>query len=207
MIRVFQALFGHVRGGPAIVTTFVCALFTAFTGASGVTILALGGLLMPVLLVAHYSERDALGLLTSAGSLGLLFPPCLPLILYAVVATTIGTEISIGKMFLGGIIPGILLMVLTAWWGIRAGSRGAAAAVRFDAKEARRAVWEAKLELLIPVVALVSLFSGLATPVEASAVTALYAFAVETFVYRDLKLVKDVPRVMGECGLLVAACC
>jgi C4-dicarboxylate transporter DctM subunit len=203
LIGVFQALFGHVRGGPAIVTALVCALFTAFTGASGVTILALGGLLMPVLLAARYSERDALGLVTSAGSLGLLFPPCLPLILYAVVATTIGTEISISKMFLGGIVPGVLLVVLTAWWGVRAGSREVAASGRFNAGEAGRALWEAKWELLIPVVALVSLFSGLATPVEASAITALYAFVVETLIYRDLDLVKDVPRVMGECGLLV----
>jgi len=203
LIRVFQALFGHVRGGPAIVTAFVCALFTAFTGASGVTILALGGLLMPVLRAANYSERNALGLLTSAGSLGLLFPPCLPLILYAVVATTIGTEISITKMFLGGIVPGILLMVLTAWWGIHCGSRATGPSVSFSPAEARRALWEAKWELLIPVVALVSLFSGLATPVEASAFTALYAFVVETIVYRDLRLAKDIPRVMGECGLLV----
>ena len=127
MIRVFQALFGHVRGGPAVVTALVCALFTAFTGASGVTILALGGLLMPILLSARYSDRNALGLLTSAGSLGLLFPPCLPLILYAVVSTTIGTEISIAKMFLGGLIPGLLLMLLTAWWGFRSGSKEAAA--------------------------------------------------------------------------------
>jgi C4-dicarboxylate transporter DctM subunit len=160
-------------------------------------------LLMPVLLAARYSERDALGLVTSAGSLGLLFPPCLPLILYAVVATTIGTEITIGRMFLGGIVPGVLLVGLTAWWGVRTGSREAAASGHFDAGEAGRALWEAKWELLIPVVALVSLFSGLATPVESSAITALYAFIVETLVYRDLDLVKDVPRVMGECGLLV----
>jgi C4-dicarboxylate transporter, DctM subunit len=203
LIGVFQALFGHVRGGPAIVTALVCALFTAFTGASGVTILALGGLLMPVLLAARYSKRDALGLVTSAGSLGLLFPPCLPLILYAVVATTIGTEISIGKMFLGGIVPGVLLVGLTAWWGVHTGSREATASGSFNAGEAGRALWEAKWELLIPVVALVSLFSGVATPVEASAITALYAFVVETLVYRDLDLVKDVPRVMGECSLLV----
>jgi C4-dicarboxylate transporter, DctM subunit len=209
LVRVFQALFGNVRGGPAVVTVLVCAFFTSFTGASGVTILALGGLLMPVLLAARYSERNALGLLTSAGSLGLLFPPCLPLIFYAIVASNISvnmgaaTEVTIQKMFLGGIVPGVLLVGLTAWWGIRVGPRAEGERRRFDAVEARRAVWAAKWELLLPVVALGSLFSGKATPVEAAAITAFYAFAVETWVYRDLKLFRDVPRVMTECGLLV----
>jgi C4-dicarboxylate transporter, DctM subunit len=209
LVGVFQALFGTVRGGPAVVTVLVCAFFTSFTGASGVTILALGGLLMPVLLAARYSERNALGLLTSAGSLGLLFPPCLPLIFYAIVASNISanmgaaSEVTIQKMFLGGIAPGVLLVGLTAWWGIRVGPRVAEGARRFDPVEARRAVWEAKWELLLPVVALGSLFSGKATPVEAAAITAFYAFAIETWVYRDLKIFRDVPRVMAECGLLV----
>jgi tripartite ATP-independent transporter DctM subunit len=106
-------------------------------------------------------------------------------------------------MFLGGILPGLLLVVLTAWWGIAVGPKEVDERPRFDAAEARRAIWEAKWELLLPAVALVALFGGFATPVEAAAVTALYAFIVETFVYRDLKIVKDVPRVMTECGLLV----
>jgi tripartite ATP-independent transporter DctM subunit len=198
LIRVFQALVGQFRGGPAVVTALVCAFFTSFTGASGVTILALGGLLMPILLAARYSERSALGLLTGAGSLGLLFPPCLPLILYAIIA-----RVTIEQMFLGGILPGILLVLLTAWWGIRQGPRVEAARARFDHREAVRAIWAAKWELLLPVVALASLFGGFATPVEAAALTALYAFAVETFIYGDLKMAGDVPRVMAECGLLV----
>jgi C4-dicarboxylate transporter DctM subunit len=197
LIRVFQALFGHFRGGPAIVTALVCAFFTSFTGASGVTILALGGLLMPILLAAGFKERSALGLLTGAGSLGLLFPPCLPLILYAIVA-----QITLREMFLGGILPGILLVVMTAWWGTRlspvaAGRRG------MNWQEAGKALWEAKWELMLPVVALASLFLGFATPVEAAALTALYAFVVEVFLYRDLKISRDVTRVMTECGLLV----
>jgi tripartite ATP-independent transporter DctM subunit len=198
LIRVFQALVGQFRGGPAIVTALVCAFFTSFTGASGVTILALGGLLMPILLAARYSEKTALGLLTGAGSLGLLFPPCLPLILYAIIA-----RITIEQMFLGGIVPGVLLVAMTAWWGVRQGSKEAAATKAFDAREAARALWDAKWELLLPVVALASLFGGFATPVEAAALTALYAFVVETFIYRDLKILRDVPRVMSECGLLV----
>jgi tripartite ATP-independent transporter DctM subunit len=203
MIRIFQALFAGVRGGPAIVTAMICAFFTTFTGASGVTILALGGLLMPVLRAAGYSEKNALGFMTGAGSLGILFPPCLPLILYAVVATTIGTEISITKMFLGGIIPGILLMVLAISWGVYAGHREKKEGDVFSGREAFAALWNAKWELLVPVVALASLFSGLATTVEAAAFTALYSFCVESLIYRDLSITKSVPRIMTECGLLV----
>ena len=197
LIRVFQALFGHFRGGSAIVTALVCAFFTSFTGASGVTILALGGLLMPILLAAGYKERSALGLLTGAGSLGLLFPPCLPLILYAIVA-----QVTLKEMFLGGLLPGILLVAMTAWWGTRLGPV-VASGQAFDWKEARRSVWLAKWELLLPLVALASLFAGFATPVEAAALTAFYAFFVEVFLYRDLKITRDAPRVMAECGLLV----
>lgn len=162
------------------------------------TILALGGLLMPILIAARYPERKALGLLTGAGSLGLLFPPCLPLILYAIVA-----RITIERMFLGGILPGILLVAITAWWGARQGPKIESGKKRFEARPAARAIWEAKWELLLPVVAITSLFGGFATPVEAAALTALYAFAIETFVYRDLRVRRDVPRVMAECGLLV----
>jgi len=198
LIRVFQAVVGQVRGGPAILVALVCAFFTSFTGASGVTILALGGLLMPVLLAAGYSERTALGLLTGTGSLGLLLPPCLPLIFYAVIA-----GVDIKHMFLGGIVPGFLLIALTAVWGISQAPRTAAARAPFDWGETWRAAWDAKWELLIPVVALGALFSGLATPVEAAALTAAYAFVIETFVYRDLGLFRDGPRVTAESGVLV----
>ncbi len=197
LIHVFHTLFGRLRGGPAIVTALVCAFFTSFTGASGVTILALGGLLMPILLSARYTEKTALGLLTGAGSLGLLFPPCLPLILYAIVA-----RVEMQTMFLAGIIPGLLLVLLTAWWGIQQGPKVEATGAPFDFGAANRAVWDAKWELLLPVVALASMFGGFATMVEAAALTALYAFVIEAFVYRDLKL-REVPRVTSECGLLV----
>jgi C4-dicarboxylate transporter, DctM subunit len=213
LVRVFQALTGHFRGGPAIVTALVCAFFTSFTGASGVTILALGGLLLPVLRSARYSERDAIGLLTGAGSLGLLFPPCLPVILYSIIASTTMANLSVAnasvnsvtmeKMFLGGLLPGVLMVVLTAWWGIARQPKDAAAKQKFDAAEAWGALWDAKWELLLPVVALVALFSGLATPVEASAVTAAYALFITTVIHRDLHPFKDLPRVMTECGLLV----
>ena len=198
LIRVFQALVGGIRGGPAILVALVCAFFTSFTGASGVTILALGGLLMPVLLSARYSEQTALGLLTGTGSLGLLFPPCLPLIFYAVIA-----NVEITDMFLGGILPGVLLVTMTAAWGISQAPKDAVAHGVFELRETRAALWDAKWELLIPVVAFGGLFSGLATPVEAAALTAFYAFAVETFVYRDFRTPRDVARVMTEAGVLI----
>ena len=198
LVRVFGAVFGSIRGGPAMVTAAACAFFTSFTGGSGVTILALGGLLMPVLLAHRYTERNALGLITGAGSLGLLFPPCLPLILYAVVA-----NVEIESMFLGGLLPGVVMVLAVAAWGMYCQSGGKQEMQKFDWKEARQSLWEAKWELMLPAVALVGLFGGFATAVEAAAATAFYAFLAETVFHRDLKLTTDVPRVMAECGLLV----
>ncbi len=198
LVRVCNALVGHWRGGPAVITALTCAFFTSFTGASGVTIIALGGLLMPVLLAARFSERNALGLLTGAGSLGLLFPPCLPLILYAIVA-----RVRIEALFLGGILPGVLLVILTIALGILQGPKDPSQRPPFRWREAAAAIWEAKWELVLPIVAIGALFGGFATPVEASALTAFYAFAVEVFVYRDLKIWPNVPRVMIACALLV----
>jgi C4-dicarboxylate transporter DctM subunit len=200
LIRVFRALMGGARGGPAIVTACVCAFFTSFTGGSGVTILALGGLLMPILIAEKYSERDALGLVTSAGSLGLLFAPCLPLILYAIVA-----KVTMKTMFLAGLGPGLLLLAATAGWGIWRGRTSAKPAGVFSLSEARSAVWDAKWELLLPFVTMGALFGGFATTVEASAITAAYALVVEVFVYRDLDLKRGVPKVMAETGLLVGS--
>src|SRR5688572_15364925 len=198
LIRVFNAFFGGLRGGAAIVTVLACAFFTSFSGASGVTIIALGGMLMPLLVGAGYSQKGALGLLTGAGSLGGLLPPGLPLVLYAIVA-----KISIEEMFLAGLVPGLIMVALVAVWGLRLAPAAPRAPRRFEAAEARAALWDAKWELLLPVVAFAALFGGLATPVEAAALTAVYAFVVEVLVYRDLDIRRDVPRVMAECGLLI----
>src|SRR5262249_29673952 len=157
-----------------------------------------GGLLMTVLLSQRYSDRDALGLITGAGSLGLLFPPCLPLILYAIVA-----NVEIKSMFLGGLLPGMVMLIATAAWGVFVQGSWIGSQPRFDWKEVGSALWAAKWELLLPVVAVVALFGGFATPVEAAAVTAFCAFLVETLIYRDLNLTRDAPRVMAECGLLI----
>ena len=198
LIRVFKALFGAMRGGAAIVTVLGCAFFTSFSGASGVTIIALGGMLMPLLLSAGYSQKSALGLLAGAGSLGGLLPPGLPLVLYALVA-----RLPIEEMFLAGVIPGLLMVGLVAFWGLRQAPRASGTRRGPDWREARAALLDAKWELLLPLVAFAALFGGFATPVEAAALTAVYAFVVEVFVYRDLSLRRDVPRVMAQCGLLV----
>jgi tripartite ATP-independent transporter DctM subunit len=198
LVRVFTALFGRFRGGAAAVTVFAGAFFTAFTGASGITILALGGLLMPLLRGVGHSQRSALGLVTSSGSLGVLLPPSLPLILYAVVA-----KVPMKDLFVAAILPGLTMALLLLAWGRHTAGRQAPASGGFDLHEAGRAIAAAKWELLLPVVAFAALFGGFATPVEAAAITALYAFAVTTFVQRDLSLTRDVPRVLVECGLLV----
>jgi len=197
LVRVCNALFGGLRGGAALVTVVACVFFTSFSGASGVTIIALGGMLMPLLAGSGYSGKAALGLLTSAGSLGGLLPPGVPLVLYAIIA-----RVSIEDMFLAGILPGLLMVGLVAAWGLRQ-APARRERRRFDAREARAALWDAKWELALPVVAFGGLFGGIATPVEAAALTAVYAFFIEVFVHRDLDLRRDAPRVMVQAGLLV----
>ena len=198
LVRVFRSLVGWIPGGTAVVTAVVCAFFTIFTGGSGVTILALGGLLFQALTADRYRERFSLGLLTASGSLGLLLPPALPLILYGIVA-----EVPIPDLFVGGIVPGILLVVLVAGWGVREGVRTGAGRSAFAVREAAAALWHAKWELLLPAFLLVAIFSGYATVVEAAALGALYALVVQCFVHRDLRLVGDLPRVLRECVVLI----
>ena len=198
LIEVFHALFGKMVGGPAVVTVLVCTFFTSFTGASGVTILALGGLLMPMLLASGLKEKDSLGLITGSGSLGLLLPPCLPLILFAIVA-----KVPMEQMFLAGVLPTAVMIIATACWGVWRSRKNAPPAEPFEGRRLIRAVWAAKWELMLPVVAIVSLFSGVATPVEAAAVTALYAVIVEAFIHRELRIFRDLPRAMAGCGLVI----
>lgn len=197
LVAVFTTLFSRFRGGPAIVTALACAFFTSFTGGSGVTILALGGLLLPALRQAGYSERNSLGLITGAGSLGLLFPPCLPLILYAIVA-----QVRMDHMFLGGIVPGVVMLILTAIWGIRRDPGGRSEA-KVPARVAFRAVWDAKWELMLPFVVIFVLLAGFATPVETAAFTVLYALIVEMVLHRDYRSFAKLSRVFSEAGLLI----
>jgi C4-dicarboxylate transporter, DctM subunit len=198
LLRVFRAFFGWIPGGTAVVCAVLCSFFTVFTGGSGVTILALGGVLFPALLKDGYREKFALGLLTASGSLGLLLPPALPLILYAVVA-----QIPIEDIFIGGILPGILLTSMVAGWGVREGIQSGAGRYPFRAGEAFASLWTAKWELAIPVLVLVAMFSGLATAVEAAALTALYALIVQAVIHRDLSLTRDLPRAFTECVTVI----
>lgn len=199
LVRVFSAWFGWLPGGEAVATILVCAFFTAFTGGSGVTILAFGGLLMPLLLKAGYKEKFSLGLVTASGSLGLLFPPSLPIILYAVIA-----HVPVPNLFLGGIIPGILLLGLLSAWGFYHGrSTKSVERTPFHIQDALSSLWQAKWEVIIPFIILLGIFGGYASLVETAAVAAFYTFIIEAFVYKDLGLKKDFSRVMKECAILV----
>jgi len=198
LLRVFRAWFGWIPGGTAVVCAILCTFFTAFTGGSGVTILAVGGVLFPALLKEGYRDRFSLGLLTTSGSLGLLLPPSLPLILYAVVA-----QIPIEDLFIGGLLPGILLTAMIAAWGVREGTRFATTRYPFRANEAAAALWAAKWELAMPAVVLVAMFSGLATAVEASALTACYALLIQAVIHRDLSVRRDLLRVFVECVVVI----
>jgi len=198
LLRVFRAFLGWLPGGTAVVAAVSCAFFTVLTGGSGVTILALGGLLFQALRGDKYRERFSLGLLTASGSLGILFPPALPLILYAIVA-----DISIPDLFVGSMLPGVLLLALVAAWGIREGRLTGAGRQRFTWSELVGAVWEGKWELLLPVVVLVAIFGGFATIIEAAALTALYAFLVQFVIVRDVSIVKDLRPILTESLVLV----
>ena len=197
LLRLFRAFFGWAPGGTAVVTTILCAFFTLLTGGSGVTILALGGLLMPALIADGYSERFSLGLLTAAGSLGLLFPPSLPLILYGIVA-----EVPIGDLFIGGFLPGTLMLGALAALGVREGLVNGSARRPFTLHEAIGATWSAKWELLLPVVIVVSLLAG-ATTVQSAALAAMFTLVVQRFIHRDLATFGDLRRAMSRSIALV----
>ncbi|MDW7681379.1 MAG: TRAP transporter large permease, partial [bacterium] len=183
-----------------IVALATCAFFTAFTGASGVTIVALGGLLYPVLMKERYPEKFSLGLITSSGSLGLLFPPSLPIILYGLVA-----KISIDQLFLAGIVPGLMLITLLSFYAVHQGAASAVPRTRFRFKNLFSAIRSAIWEIPLPFIIIGGIYGGIFTATEAAAVTAFYVLIVEVFIYRDLKLFSDVPRIMKESMLLVGA--
>jgi tripartite ATP-independent transporter DctM subunit len=200
LVRAYKGIFGWMPGGVAVMATFVCAVFTTFTGASGVTILALGGLILPSLLEEGYPEGFSLGLVTGAGSLGLLFPPSLPVILYAVVAGA-----PIDHLFIGGFVPGLLMVLLVAGYGVVVGVRVKAPRQRFDAPEAARALWDAKWDLGLPALVVISVATGYATIVESAALGAAYSIVVELAIFREVKPVRDLPRVLSHAATLVGS--
>lgn len=194
LVRLSGALF---PGGLAVVALVACAVFTAFTGASGVTIVAMGGLLLPALLKEGYNRKFSLGLITASGSLGLLFPPSLPIILYGYVA-----EVQIDKLFLAGLLPGILLLALLAGYGYYKGKREGIKSAPHSLAEVRAAVRGAAWEIPLPFIVLGGIYGGLITVMEAAAITALYALIVEVFVYKDIP-VRKLPEIFSESVALV----
>jgi C4-dicarboxylate transporter DctM subunit len=198
LVRVFRAVAGWLPGGTAVAAVLVCAFFTTFTGASGVTILALGTLLLPVLMKDRYSEAFSLGTVTASGSIGLLFPPSLPIILYGVQAQT-----PVDQMFYACVLPGVVLVGLVAAYCIREGVAEGATWKRVDPSEIVLSVWAAKWEIALPVVVFVSLFGGFATTVEAAALTVLYTLFIKCVVYRDVSVRRELPKVLTESTILV----
>src|SRR5437870_7985749 len=200
LVRAAQSVFGWMPGGLAVMAAFVCALFTTFTGASGVTILALGGIILPALVREGYPEGFSLGLVTASGSLGLLFPPSLPVILYGVVA-----GVAIDHLYIGGLVPGLLMVILVAAYGVIVGIRSKAPRPKFEPREAAKAMWAAKWDLGLPLLVIVSVASGFATIVESAALGAAYAIIAEMIVHRDVHPTKDLPRVLVHASTLVGS--
>lgn len=199
-VALAQSIIGWMPGGLSIVVLITCAIFTAFTGGSGVTIVALGGLVFPILLSEKYSEKFSLGLVTTSGSLGLLFPPSLPIILYGTFA-----GVSVDALFKAGIVPGAILVLVIALYGIQQGAKSHVPRHAFEWKKVGKALLASAWEIPLPFFIIGGIYGGYFTATEAAAVTAFYVFVVEVFIYKDLKLTTDVPRVMKESMVLVGA--
>ena len=200
LIRLFNAIFGWMPGGLAIVAIVSCAFFTAFSGASGVTILALGGLLYPMLVSAGYRDRFSLGLLTSSGSIGLLFPPSLAILLYGIVA-----GVSIDELFLAGIVPGWILLVLFSIYSYYSGIRIALPTQDFSWKIFFYAIRNSIWDIFLPIGVSVGIFGGFLTVAEAAACTALYVLFVEIVIYRKINLHEQVFRILTNTVALVGS--
>ncbi|MZH14161.1 MAG: TRAP transporter large permease subunit, partial [Nitrospinae bacterium] len=198
LAKLSQSFLGGIPGGIPLAILLACAFFTALTGASGVTIIALGGLLYPLLIKEKYGENFSLGLITSSGSLGLLFPPSLPLILYGLVA-----QISIDKLFLAGILPGLIMIFIIASFAIYRGKKLEPLPRKPDMSNS--ALREAAWEIPLPFIILAGIYSGIFTVTEAASVTVVYVIIVESLIYKDLSLTKDIPPLMRDSIILVGS--
>ena len=215
LIRLTEPVLGWVPGGLAVVTVLVCAFFTTFTGASGVTIVAVGGLLLPALMKSGYGQRHSLEVVTGSGSVGLLFPPSLPLIVYGIVfGLTYGSyakgtdslpEFSIERFLFAGIVPGLLLIALLVAYCIVLGWREKVPRRRVDFREFWPALWDAKWEIPIPFAIIAALGFGIANPPETAVLTALYVFFIEVVVYKDIDVRRDLLGLTRESMTLVGA--
>jgi tripartite ATP-independent transporter DctM subunit len=201
LLRLLRAIVGWMPGGTAVAAATLCAFFTLFTGGSGVTILVLGGLLLPALVAERYRERFSIGLLTASGSLGLLFPLSLPLMLYGIVSQ----RAAIDDLFVAGLLPGLMMLGLLATLGIREGLRSGAARTPFHFREAVAAMWGARWELLLPTFVLTLFLEGITTITEAAPLAALYSLVVQRFITRDIPTWKGILRVTSECVVLVGS--
>ncbi len=198
LVAFARASVGWLPGGIAVVVLFTCAFFTTFTGASGITIIALGGLLYPIL-QQTYNERFSLGLITASGSIGLLFPPSVPLILYAIIA-----QVRIDRMLLAGILPGIIILAILSLYSCGWSFFKRTETTPFDWRVFLRTLWEAKWELLLPFIVLGGILSGIVTLDEAAALTVIYAGIVEVVIHRSISL-RALPRIVKESTVLVGA--
>lgn len=205
LLRFFRGLFGWMPGGLAIVVASACALFTTFTGGSGITIIALGGLVLPILKADDYPEDFSLGLVTAGGSLGLLFPPSLPVILYAVVASSAEISVPADQLYLAGLIPGTLLVAIVAIYGVIVGRRSATTTQPFQLREALAGAWGAKWELGLPLFVVTLFVTGLASMVETAAAAVAYAVVTQCFVTRDIHFRRDLPGVLVKAATLMGA--
>jgi tripartite ATP-independent transporter DctM subunit len=214
LVDMAESLLGWVPGGLALVTLWTCAFFTIFTGASGVTIVALGGLLLPELERANYPKRFSLEVVTGSGAIGLLFPPALPLIVYAIIyglnaghAAEPGAPLAfqIDRFYFAGIVPGLLVLGILSVYCVAMGAWSKVPRVPLDLPRFARAFWRAKWELPIPFVILALLKFGIAQMPEVAALTALYVFIVETLIYKDIDIRRDLFQLTRESMTLVGA--
>jgi tripartite ATP-independent transporter DctM subunit len=197
LIGLTDAFLGWLPGGLSIIALITCSAFTALTGATGLTIIALGGILLPALLQGKYPEKFSLGLVTNSGTLGLLFPPSLPIIIYAIVS-----KVQINQLFLAGLLPGILMIVLLSAFSVQKAIAAEIPRTKFNTTRMFKALREAMWELPLPLVVLGGIYSGYFAVSEAAAITAVYVFLVEVIIYRDIKW-RELPQVMRKSMVLV----
>jgi C4-dicarboxylate transporter DctM subunit len=197
LLGLTDALLGWLPGGLSIIALITCSAFTALTGATGLTIIALGGILLPALLHGRYPEKFSLGLVTNSGTLGLLFPPSLPIIIYAIVS-----KVPINQLFLAGLLPGLLMVILLSAFSVQKAMVAEIPRTKFSTLRTFKALKEAIWELPLPLVVLGGIYSGYFAVSEAAAITAVYVFLVEVMIYRDIKW-RELPQVMRKSMVLV----
>ncbi|MCW8931352.1 MAG: TRAP transporter large permease subunit [Gammaproteobacteria bacterium] len=200
LIKLFNALLGWMPGGIAIVTIVSCSAFTAFTGASGVTIIALGALLFPMLEHAHYRHNFCLGLLTTSGSLGLLFPPSMAILLYGIVS-----GVSIDELFISGLIPGIVLLVMLSIFSVYSAPKFEIPTQDFSWDNVRSAVRECIWDIILPILIFTGIFGGFVTITEVAALTATYVLFVEIVISKEINLFRDIPHILIDTTTLVGS--